>query len=514
MIRRNWFDLIRNNKFLIEIWALITFLLVFRLETVPRLWLDEGWIMTVARNLVEVGHYGRLMNGVPYPETIINIGIPVIAPISLSFFLFGVGILQARITIVLFTLVALFVFYKLVVTLYNSKIAIASLLVILILPFNLAMNPVFIGRQALGELPALFYLISGYLLFLLSERRSYAIIAAVIFWVLAILSKFQIMPFLCLGLLVPAIVMLVKHNHKQAVLFGLGLVGTILIVLIFGKWTPVFNSNLSKQGLTGLVRAIVLVPNLLSRGDILLSNFPYIAPVVLGIVYASIKLIRDDWNAVHWNHVIGIKISVISLISSWIVWFIALSVGWSRHLTIPLFLGSMFVALMIYDFTHGFQLLFRSRRGMRTMKKGDLIGYISSLLVLALISVWGLYSFLMFGDQYLVVSNKSVVEVANFINSTSDANALIETSDFELFVFLNRKYHFPPDEVGLELIENKSHANHTENIYNPLNADPDYIIVGPYSRNLEIYKELVESDQFVLIKSFPNYDVYVKEKVK
>src|SRR3972149_1655100 len=109
MIIRNWSHSIRNNKYLFGIWALLTFLLVFRLDSIPPLWLDEGWIMTVARNFVELGHYGRLINGEPYQETIINIGIPVIAPISLSFFLFGVGILQARITIVFFTLAALFV---------------------------------------------------------------------------------------------------------------------------------------------------------------------------------------------------------------------------------------------------------------------------------------------------------------------------------------------------------------------------------------------------------------------
>jgi 4-amino-4-deoxy-L-arabinose transferase-like glycosyltransferase len=221
MTLRNWSESVRNHKYLIGVWILLTFLLLFRLDSIPPLSFDEGWIMTVARNLVELGHYGRLINGEPYQETIINIGIPVIAPIALSFYLFGVGILQARITIVLFTLAALFVFYKLVGRLYNSKIAFASLLAILILPFNFELNSIFVGRQALGELPALFYMITGYIFFLFSQRKSWAIILAVIFWVLAILSKFQILPFLCLGLIVPAIVMLIKRNKKQAMLFGI-----------------------------------------------------------------------------------------------------------------------------------------------------------------------------------------------------------------------------------------------------------------------------------------------------
>jgi hypothetical protein len=173
----------------------------------------------------------------------------------------------------------------------------------------------------------------------------------------------------------------------------------------------------------------------------------------------------------------------------------------------------MFVALTIHDFTRGFESLYHLSRGRITIKNGNLSVFISSVIMFALISAWILIDLAM-ARQTLIRSDKSVVEVANFINSESAANALVETSDFELFVFINRKYHFPPDEIHLELMKQKSLEKSTENIYNPLDADPDYIIIGPFSRFLEIYKKLVESDQFVLIKSFINYDVYVKEKAK
>ena len=33
----------------------------------PEFWWDEGWTLSVARNVVERGHYGRLLDGQPAP---------------------------------------------------------------------------------------------------------------------------------------------------------------------------------------------------------------------------------------------------------------------------------------------------------------------------------------------------------------------------------------------------------------------------------------------------------------
>ena len=118
------------------------------------------------------------------------------------------------------------------------------------------------------------------------------------------------------------------------------------------------------------------------------------------------------------------------------------------------------------------------------------------------------------GATYIVHSDKSVLEAANFINSVSDENDLIETTDFELFPFLDRRYHFPPDEIHLELVEQKFLEKEMKQIYNPLEADPDYIIVGRFGRTLELYDKIIESERLVLIESFKNYEIYAVEKSK
>src|SRR5512141_1139901 len=87
--------------------AILLFSLIYRLEEIPPFGFDEGWAMSVARNWAELGSYVSLVDGRPIPPSMLNIGFPAVAPIALSFRLFGVGIWQGRLSSVLFTFGAL-----------------------------------------------------------------------------------------------------------------------------------------------------------------------------------------------------------------------------------------------------------------------------------------------------------------------------------------------------------------------------------------------------------------------
>src|SRR5690242_14234551 len=84
----------------------------------PGVWWDEGWTMSVARNLAERGHYGRLLDGQLAPPGL-EAAFPVTLPIALVFKLFGVGIWQGRLFGVLCTVAALALMYYLALRLYS-----------------------------------------------------------------------------------------------------------------------------------------------------------------------------------------------------------------------------------------------------------------------------------------------------------------------------------------------------------------------------------------------------------
>ena len=62
---------------------------LFELEVTPPLWWEEGWTLCVARQWVETGHYGCLLNGQPAPPILAG-HFPVVASIAAGFRLFGV----------------------------------------------------------------------------------------------------------------------------------------------------------------------------------------------------------------------------------------------------------------------------------------------------------------------------------------------------------------------------------------------------------------------------------------
>src|SRR5262249_46450932 len=115
-------------------------------------WWDEGWTLSVARNWVERGHYGRLLGGQLAPPGL-QAAFPVTAPIALSMRLFGVGLWQGRLFGVLCLFVALALIYYLALHLYSRPIAFGTLAVLLLTPMHPFLHPLLMGRQVLAEMP-------------------------------------------------------------------------------------------------------------------------------------------------------------------------------------------------------------------------------------------------------------------------------------------------------------------------------------------------------------------------
>ena len=53
--------------------------------------------------------------------------------------------------------------------------------------------------------------------------------------------------------------------------------------------------------------------------------------------------------------------SLFFLVTSWIAWYLLLSIGWPRYLFVPVFVGILFAAVMLCDLTSGFNILAHSQ---------------------------------------------------------------------------------------------------------------------------------------------------------
>ncbi len=188
----------------------------------PEFWWDEGWTLSVARNVVERGHYGRLLDGQPAPGGL-EASPVVTLPVALSFQVFGVGLWQGRLVSLAAAAAALALMFVLAARLDDRRVAWGTLGALLLLTAHPQLNALLTGRQALGEMPMLLFLMGGYLCLDTAVRgRALWIALAALLWALASLAKAQTLPFWVVSLAGATGVALLMHRWRAAALVAGG----------------------------------------------------------------------------------------------------------------------------------------------------------------------------------------------------------------------------------------------------------------------------------------------------
>jgi hypothetical protein len=203
-----------------------------------------------------------------------------------------------------------------------------------------------------------------------------------------------------------------------------------------------------------------------------------------------------------------VRLALLALAGSWFAWYLFLSVGWSRYLFPVTFIGSFFAAAVLRDLTDDFSLSSTIKRGASTLRRAHFSWQNSGALLAVILTVWSL-SITIKGLYYthFIFPDSSVIEVVHFLNTQTPSNSLIETYESELHFLLNRLYHYPPDQVSVDLNLRNRGRDITIN-YDPLTADPDYLVIGSYGHGSRLYNPVLTSGAFRLLRTYGGYDVY------
>jgi len=177
------------------------------------------------------------------------------------------------------------------------------------------------------------------------------------------------------------------------------------------------------------------------------------------------------------------------------------------------FFGSLFFAALLADLTRGFQVmdtlksigygLTRRSRGHR----GALV-LVSLLLVLLM---GGAGSFTLY-QSYVVNADDSVLQTVDFLNTQTPTGAVVETYESQLFFLLDRRYHYPPDDIFVPLERRYTLDSTAQVDYDPLAANPDYLVVGPYARPHRLYDQIIAAGRFALLKTIGSYEIYHRQR--
>jgi len=493
--------------------ALTAFFLViafFHLESTPPLWWDEGWTLSVARNWVEHSHYGQFRAGVPAPGGL-EAAFPLTGLVALSFRLLGVGVLQGRLVGVLFACGVLGLLYILGSRLYCRPVGWGALFVLLFLTGHPQINPLLSGRQVLADVPVVFYLLAGYLCFYWAFQRPLIFLPlAAITWGVALNTKAQALPFWLFSLVVPLVLVLMARRWRVGLFIGLAIILSLTSWQLVGWLTGVIllGQMLPGQPVEGLFSVVVVVPDKELRLYALSMALLFALPLIAGLSWTTWCFLKMR----SWKHIEQpenlLQLALLVLSGSWFAWYLLLSNGSERYLATPVALGSLFTAKMLYDFSHGYQVRATVGRvsGLLTGKDRSLAALGGSFALLLVV-----YGLVIAGLTYWITlrsADTSVQIVADALNRHVPAGSLVESYDSEIFFFLNQPYHYPPDQVHGDLLRRYLLDAQYPIAYNPLSADPDYLVVGPVSAKWGLYAETLAGGAFRPLLEQGSYTIY------
>ncbi len=491
-------------------WLFIVLLLagLWNLEG-PEFWWDEGWTLSVARNFVERGHYGRLLDGQPAPYGL-EASPVVTLPVAFMFQVFGIGLWQGRLPGVICAALAVAVVFVLAAQLHDRRIAWGTVAVLLLLPAHPQLNPLLIGRQALGEMPMLLLLAGGYLCLAGALRgRALWIFPAALLWSLALLAKAQTLPFWAASLAGGTLMALALRQWRAAVLVAAG------AVLAYGArpWvmtlvmSPVAGRTLPGVEVSGIYEVTAFVPQYSNRLFALQMLLLGGVPTIAGLGYGAWRIVQDVRRGRRDDFVV-LRAALLALAGSWLAWYALLSVGVPRYLFPAVFAAGIFTTVLLHDLSGGFRLGYVVRclaaplRERRWTWPGA--GAWLATLLVAMAVPLTLLSY----QRYYAEDDRAALRVAAYLNDATAPDALIETYESELHFLLHRPYHYPPDQVHVELNRRSLLGRETLIAYDPLAADPDYLVVGRFAAGNGLYAGAIAAGAFREVRREGRYVVF------
>jgi 4-amino-4-deoxy-L-arabinose transferase-like glycosyltransferase len=475
-------------------------------------WWDEGWTMSVARNLAERGYYGRILAGELAPNGL-EAAPPVVGVVALSYTLFGVGVWQARLPILLMSFAALALLYALARQIYGRAVALATLAVLLLMPVLPQLHVLNLSRQVMAEMPLLCFLLAGYVLLTGAlSGRAWLLLPAALCWALAFYTKYQYISFWAASLSGVVVLLLLRRQLRLAGMLASALVGSYLLLrfgliplqgmLLAGRTMPVVP-------LDGLTEAIALVLEPTNRLVTLQLTLTVMLPGALSCSFAAWQAWRR-WRAPEPAAAAEVmRLSLLALVVVWWGWYLFLSVGVIRYIFPAYVLSSVFQAALLAQLTGGFDLRATLGAVAGLLRRQRPLGAgAGALLAVLIVSIWCTGTILFMSAYYRSLGDYSLERTARFLNTQTPPDALIESYDTELFTLLDRPYHYPPDQVHVELIVSTQHGRPVELTYDPLAADPDYLVIGAFGRHNVLYDQTLAGDDWRLVFRDGLYDVY------
>jgi len=488
----------------------VMFLALYRLTDYPVTWFDEGSHLHVPKALVRFGVYADYSSeGFRYYGPTVGVGPTVMLPIAAAFKLFGIGLLQARLVMVLYLLAAIYAFYRLARVLGDRRLAwVATALLIT----SRGVSLLEYGRQVLGEVPGFFFMVVGLVLWFTAwEKASWRRLGLIGLLIgLAMVTKYQYLLIMAPTLGAAWLTNLVYYRTAPQRIF---IVPGLVAAACFALWqacTIVYlgpataGENLEMLRESVALGAMPFSPNLMKQSiKHLLSLDVYMGNLLPVLAYGLILALPRQREGHQWG-------TLLVLIAANLGWYAFASIGWSRYAFPGLAIASLVVACFFRDLTDGFRLNARDLWQALRQRQPILRQHALRFAVLAWLALMIGRPLAYYARQVVSTPFNATVAMAVYLDEHVPREALIETFEPEMGFFTDHNYHFPPRSISVKataytFLGGPPVAQYYDFVQK---EHPDYVLVGVAADWVDLYPVDLLEARYRLITSIGHYKLY------
>ncbi len=480
----------------------------YNLTSFPVTWFDEGSHLHVPKTLVRFGVYADYSSeGFRHYGPTLGVGPTVMLPIAAAFKMFGIGLLQARIVMVLYMLAATLAFFNLARFFGGGRTAsVATALLV----SSRAVTFVAYGRQVLGEVPAFLYLCLGLLVWFHSwrERRLRDEILAGVLFGLAIVTKYQLLIMLVptMGLCWLADVAYYRALRLRAFFVPLAVacgcfgIWQVCLIVYLGPATASENYALLREATAGAAAAFS--PRLMARSAReLLSLKTYFGWLIPALIYGCVLASERSIRGLRWA-------VLLALATTNFGWYVLASVSWIRYAFVGLAITSVFVSVLFDDLIEAVSGAPGAGRGNLPASRRLGLGTGLRIWLIAMIGI------------PLAVTVREVLwppfnaprAMAAYLNDNVPSDALIESWEPEMGFLSDHHIHFPPASLLPAAVRHIWFGAASPSTAYDFVAreNPPYVLRGQFARWVDLYPEEVLRARYTLVVTIGGYQLWAR----
>jgi 4-amino-4-deoxy-L-arabinose transferase-like glycosyltransferase len=464
-----------------------------RLDRYPAPWFDEGIHLQVAKNLVADGTYAaRSADGTLDYAPSIGVGPTLLLPVAGTLKLFGTSLEAGRAVPVLYLMLATALIFMISRRLFGRLAAFTTLIILLAMP---ALDWVETGRQVLGEVPALTFVLLGGLL-VLRARSIMTLIPAGLVLGLALVTKGQYVLILPAALLALAAIDLRWTRHRTrnwhvtlfvAVMSAWALwIATLLLVV--GDGNVVENVGMLRESSSGAL-LVFDIGRMAAAWRVVLgpSTFMLVVPASIFGIW-TIRVAEGERRFA--------LLALWLVQAAWLGWFVTASIGWPRYAFAGLALNAIFAGDLIKRLAGlARQAFFRPTRFSPAI-------VVAGLALVALVAAgnWRTLS------PIVRQNDQDAVRFAALVDNQVPAGSVVDGWEPELGFLSDHPYQAPPPGSLSTVVEARWFGGTMPDFSSDL--DGDFLVIGPFARWVGVYREASASTNWQQMAVVGQYTLY------